>query len=83
MHGWDCRIPAAASEPAYWTRKEPIMSKQILVISTSLRANSNSDALAEAFAQGAQAAGHHVTRVHRLLPGLLWMPENGGMRHKR
>ncbi len=63
MHGWDCRIPAAASEPAYWTRKEPIMSKQILVISTSLRANSNSDALAEAFAQGAQAAGHHVTRV--------------------
>ena len=30
--------------------KEIIMSKKIVVISTSLRANSNSDALAKAFA---------------------------------
>lgn len=34
------------------------MSKKILVISTSLRANSNSDMLAEAFMDGARQAGH-------------------------
>lgn len=33
---------------------------KVLVISTSLRANSNSDALAEAFAGGARKAGHEV-----------------------
>lgn len=39
------------------------MSKKILVISTSLRANSNSKALAEAFAEGAASAGHEVELV--------------------
>lgn len=34
------------------------MSKRVLVITTSLRGGSNSDALAEAFAHGAQEAGH-------------------------
>lgn len=38
------------------------MSK-ILVISTSLRPNSNSDALAGEFVRGAQDAGHDVERV--------------------
>ena len=33
------------------------MSKKILVISTSLRNNSNSEALADAFLKGAQDAG--------------------------
>lgn len=39
------------------------MSKKILVISTSLRAHSNSKALAEAFAEGAAFAGHEVELV--------------------
>lgn len=36
------------------------MPKQVLVVTTSLRANSNSDALAETFAKGARDAGHMV-----------------------
>ena len=39
------------------------MSKKVLIISTSLRNNSNSDALAEAFAKGAKEAGHQVTEI--------------------
>ena len=36
------------------------MPQNILVISTSLRKNSNSEALADAFIAGAEEAGHHV-----------------------
>lgn len=36
------------------------MSKNVLIISTSLRKNSNSDTLAKAFAQGAETAGNNV-----------------------
>lgn len=36
------------------------MSKKVLVISTSLRHGSNSDLLAQRFAQGAREAGHEV-----------------------
>ena len=36
------------------------MSKKVVVISTSLRANSNSEALAKKFVKGAEAAGHEV-----------------------
>ncbi len=36
------------------------MSKKVLIISTSPRKNSNSEALALAFADGAKAAGHEV-----------------------
>lgn len=36
------------------------MSKNVLVISTSLRHSSNSEALAHAFAEGAEQAGHNV-----------------------
>lgn len=39
------------------------MKKKVLVISTSLRARSNSEALAEAFARGAADAGHEVENV--------------------
>lgn len=39
------------------------MGKNVLVIETSLRANSNSDALAEAFVKGAKEAGHNVEVV--------------------
>ncbi len=39
------------------------MSKKILVVTSSLRANSNSDMLAQAFAAGAQAAGHSVETI--------------------
>lgn len=39
------------------------MSKKVLIIETSLRANSNSDGLAEAFAKGAGEAGNEVTVV--------------------
>lgn len=37
--------------------------KKIVVLSTSLRSNSNSEKLAEAFADGAEAAGHVVERI--------------------
>lgn len=39
------------------------MSKKVLVISTSLRANSNSAALAESFFRGAKDAGNDVTII--------------------
>lgn len=39
------------------------MQKDILVISTSLRKDSNSEALADAFMKGAQAAGHSVEKL--------------------
>ena len=39
------------------------MSKKVVIISTSLRANSNSDALALRFAEGARAAGHEVEYI--------------------
>ena len=37
--------------------------KKVIVISTSLRPGSNSQALAEQFAKGAEAAGHQVELV--------------------
>lgn len=39
------------------------MAKKVLIISTSLRNQSNSEALADAFALGAAAAGHSVKKV--------------------
>lgn len=39
------------------------MSKNVVIITASLRSNSNSDALAAAFAEGATAAGHHVESI--------------------
>ncbi len=39
------------------------MSKKILVISTSLRKNSNSEALADAFIAGAHEAGNEVEKI--------------------
>lgn len=39
------------------------MSKHILILSTSLRKNSNSDALAESFANGAREAGNQVEQI--------------------
>lgn len=39
------------------------MSKKVLIISTSHRRNSNSDALAAEFARGAQKAGHEVEKI--------------------
>jgi len=40
------------------------MAKKVLVISTSIRGNSNSEKLAEAFADGAKAAGNKVELVY-------------------
>ena len=37
--------------------------KHVVVISTSLRAGSNSDMLADKFVEGAQAAGHEVEKI--------------------
>ncbi len=48
------------------------MSKKILVISTSLRANSNSDMLAEAFMDGARQAGHEVEKVSLKDKRMFW-----------
>ena len=39
------------------------MSKKVVVISTSLRANSNSEALAREFVKGAEAVGHEVEYI--------------------
>ena len=39
------------------------MAKNILILSASLRAGSNSEALANAFADGARAAGHAVAVI--------------------
>jgi multimeric flavodoxin WrbA len=39
------------------------MSKNVLIISTSLRKGSNSDALAESFARGAEKSGNHVEKI--------------------
>ena len=39
------------------------MNKKVLVISTSLRNNSNSEALADSFARGAEEAGNQVERI--------------------
>ena len=39
------------------------MAKRVLVISTSLRGNSNSDVLAKAFAKGAKEAGNEVAEI--------------------
>ncbi len=39
------------------------MSKRILIIKTSLRSNSNSDALADAFAKGAAESGNTVEEI--------------------
>ena len=39
------------------------MSKKVLIISTSLRGNSNSEALAHEFAKGAKDAGNEVTEI--------------------
>lgn len=39
------------------------MSKNVLVISTSLRPRSNSDALADSFLAGAAAAGHQTEKI--------------------
>lgn len=39
------------------------MSKKVLVISSSLRPNSNSEALADAFAEGAATAGNEVEEI--------------------
>ncbi|MBQ7513250.1 MAG: NAD(P)H-dependent oxidoreductase, partial [Prevotella sp.] len=37
--------------------------KRVIVISTSLRKGSNSDMLADQFAEGAKAAGHEVEKI--------------------
>ncbi len=39
------------------------MSKKVLIISTSPRKGSNSDALAESFARGAESAGNEVEKI--------------------
>ena len=39
------------------------MSKKVLVISTSLRKNSNSDILADSFIKGAEDGGNSVEKV--------------------
>lgn len=43
--------------------EEDEMSKQVLIISTSLRKNSNSEALADAFARGVEQAGSNVQKI--------------------
>ncbi len=64
------------------------MAKNILILSASLRASSNSEALANAFADGARAAGHTVEVIslrgkqHRVLPRLPRLPDAGQVRDR-
>ncbi len=53
-------IPAFDAKSA---RKELPMSKRVLILSSSLREHSNSDMMADAFAEGARAAGHDVEKI--------------------
>lgn len=41
-----------------------VMSKKVLIISTSIRPNSNSRSLANAFAEGAREAGNAGSRLY-------------------
>ena len=43
-----------------------VMSKTVLIVSSSPRKNGNSETLADAFANGAQEAGHSVETVHKM-----------------
>ena len=43
--------------------KEDHMAKKVLIISTSLRNNSNSEALADAFLQGSEKANNEVEKI--------------------
>lgn len=58
------------------------MGKNILIISTSLRKGSNSEALAGAFAKGALDAGHQVREITlrgknmQFCKGLSGLPDN-------
>ena len=40
------------------------MSKKVLIISTSLRENSNSDSLADAFMDGVKESGNSVEKIN-------------------
>ena len=40
-----------------------MLMKRVIIISTSLRAHSNSDLLAEQFLKGAESAGHQVEKI--------------------
>ena len=63
------------------------MSKKVLVISTSLRPNSNSDVLAREFTRGAREAGHAVELLSlqgngsAVLHRLYGLPESTQMCH--
>lgn len=64
------------------------MSKKVLVISTSLRKNSNSETLADAFLAGAKASGNQVEKIslrgkkNSLLPRMLSLPKYTKMRYR-
>ena len=48
------------------------MSKKVVVISTSIRANSNSDILAKSFADGATYAGMKWSSLHKRINRLVF-----------
>lgn len=58
------------------------MGKNVLILSTSPRKNDNSEALADAFMQGAEETGNTVekaactTKKHRFLQWLPFLPKN-------
>lgn len=56
------------------------MSKKVVVISTSLRTNSNSEALAKEFVKGAEVAGHIAQgQKHCLLHRLPSLSKQGAL----
>lgn len=46
-----------------YKKEEIMMKKKVLILSSSFRSGSNSDALAEAFAGGARESGHEVEKI--------------------
>ena len=61
------------------------MSKKVLIISTSLRKSSNSDALAKSFAEGARSAGNEVETVSLTGKNIAFpcLPKHRSLRYKR
>ena len=58
-----CSVRWLGPNECHTKRKSDKNMKRVIVISTSLRVGSNSDMLADKFAEGARSAGHEVEKI--------------------